>query len=983
MAGASKRRAQQAGRASEATSTAASSNAVSTQPAGGDRSSGTPQSLPRFDGNRDPEPNRPQEEMKVNSKNLGDAAGFAAWFALRGIEYPSGIPKRPAKLNSLGTQSNVTLNNFNVIEMPKDNVSQYDVIIGSGNEKRGLIKAIWHSETVARKLGQGWLFDGNKIAWFQKKIPEQNFMVDLDAERQRNIRPEHQGKNRFRVVVRFTKKVNFVALSQYLKSGVGFDNSIIEAVLFMDHLMRETPSRNLTAIKKSFFSKGQTRVPLGGGIEALKGVFSSIRITTSAFNTPGLSVNVDVSNGTFWTAQKLAIAIQHCLEISNPGQLSHDFKGAVDGGWDRSKFRRECKRLSKLSVEMTHRTDEKGNRPVFIVDRILPKFSSSFVMDVTDHQPDGSRKQKKIKIADYFWQKYQVKIQPNMPLVQMTKQSVIMPLDFCEIVENQRYPFKLSDNQTSKMINFAVKAPADRWKDIQQGLSKLNWGQDPILRSWGLRIDSNPVSVKARQLPVPKVDFANSSITPRDAGTGRWRIDKMKFKGPTPQTLKSWGVMVIHNGTQKPEAPLVTRFMQRFSEVYVKHGGSIDPKARMPALLSQTSPDLVQTVETAFNGTGNKFMHRPQVLIFIVLNKNADTYNRIKKMCECRYGIVSQVIQAQHIPKCQDQYISNVCMKFHAKLGGFTSQAVGTAATLIKQSKGMGNGKTMMCIGADVSHPAPGSLKDGTVGSYAAITMSLNKELTRYAAQVQTNGFRVEMITTYNMNNLLGKMVRHWMGKNGGKLPDNVIYFRDGVSEGQYPELLNQELRDLKALFRDIDPKNQTKVTLVVASKRHHVRFFPQKGHGDRTENPKPGCLVETGVTHPYQFDFYLTAHSAIKGTARPVHYTVLHNEIGMTADELHQLVFEHSFQYIRSTTPVSIHPAVYYAHLASQRAHAHTDLMAGQGKKDGKGSVGTGTQKLASGAKGKQSSTEDKTPTEVYPLLAMHPDADYTMWYI
>ncbi|KAK7521474.1 Piwi domain-containing protein [Phyllosticta citriasiana] len=979
MAGASKRRAQQAKAASEAASTAASSNVAAGQQDGGDRSSGTPQSLPKFDGNRDPEPSG-QDEMKVNSKNLGDAAGFAAWFALRGIPYPEGIPKRPAKLNSMGTSVNINLNNFNVIDMPNDKVHQYDVIIGSGNEKRGLIKAVWQSQTVSTKLGRGWLFDGNKIAWYQKQIPEQVFTVDLDAERQRN---NNQGKNKFRVVVRFTKKVDFASLRNYLNSGVGFDNSVVEAVLFMDHLMRETPSRNLTSIKKSFFAKGHTRFNLGGGLEALKGVFSSIRITTSAANRPGLSVNVDVSNGTFWTAQRLGLTLQQCLELDNPGNMSWQFKKAIDEGWDKSKFKMQCKRISKLSVEMIHRTDEKGNKPIYIVDKILPLNSSLHVIEITDTKPDGTRGTKNIKIADYFWGKYQRKLQPNMPLVQMTKRGMIMPLDLCDIVENQRYPFKLSEDQTSKMIKFAVKEPASRWASIQEGLSKLAWGQDPILRAWGLRIDEKPVTVKARQLPVPKIDFANGAIQPREAAGGRWRIDKMKFKGPAPLPLKSWGVMLIHGGqtnSKIPYAAIIGRFMQRFAEVYTKHGGVIDVKARMPCLLSQTAPDLVATVEQAFNGTGNKFLHRPQMLLFIVVNKNAETYNRIKKMCECRYGVVSQVMQFAHVDKCQDQYISNVCMKLHAKLGGYTSEAVGTWATLKKQSQAL-KGK-MMCIGADVSHPAPGALKDGTVGSYAAMTMSLNESLTRYAAQVQTNGFRVEMITTYNMNNLLGPMIKSWMAKNSQKLPDKVIYFRDGVSEGQYPELLNQELRDLKALFRNLEPKNQTKVTLVVASKRHHVRFFPQGPAGDRNGNPKPGCLVETGVTHPYQFDFYLCAHSAIKGTARPVHYTVLHNEIGMTADELHQMVFEHSFQYIRSTTPVSLHPAVYYAHLASQRAHAHTDLLAGQHAKKTGGSVTTVSKKMES-SKGKDSSTEDKTPTEVYPLLPMKPDVALQMWYI
>ncbi|THZ72376.1 hypothetical protein D6C85_04727 [Aureobasidium pullulans] len=61
---------------------------------------------------------------------------------------------------------------------------------------------------------------------------------------------------------------------------------------------------------------------------------------------------------------------------------------------------------------------------------------------------------------------------------------------------------------------------------------------------------------------------------------------------------------------------------------------------------------------------------------------------------------------------------------------------------------------------------------------------------------------------------------------------------------------------------------------VIIASKRHHVRFFPQSGV-DKNANRLPGTLVETGVTQPFENDFYLCAHTAIKDTARPVHYKI------------------------------------------------------------------------------------------------------------
>ena len=91
-----------------------------------------------------------------------------------------------------------------------------------------------------------------------------------------------------------------------------------------------------------------------------------------------------------------------------------------------------------------------------------------------------------------------------------------------------------------------------------------------------------------------------------------------------------------------------------------------------------------------------------------------------------------------------------------------------------------------------------------------------------------------------------------------------------------------------------------------MASKRHHIRFFPGPA-GDRSQNPLPGTLVEKDVTHPFEYDFYLNSHSAIQGTARPTHYHVLMDEIGMSANELQNMIYEHSYQYMRSTTPVSL----------------------------------------------------------------------------
>ena len=420
----------------------------------------------------------------------------------------------------------------------------------------------------------------------------------------------------------------------------------------------------------------------------------------------------------------------------------------------------------------------------------------------------------------------------------------------------------------------------------------------------------------------------------------------------------------------KPDKSAIENFIKAFVNGYQGHGGRIENKS--PALSLASGDDVGSWVTAAWNAAGNQSNSRPQILFFILPDKDTTVYGRIKRSCECRYGVVSQCVQYAHAQKCQPQYISNVCMKFNAKLGGATCKAVGA-----KTANGHFTVPTMV-IGADVSHAAPGA----QTPSMAAMTMSIDKLGTRYAALCQTNGFRVEMIATETINNDLKPMVKHWMSTvGGGKVPQVIVYLRDGVSEGQYAHVLNQEVADMKNLLAGADPSKSTKFIVLVGGKRHHVRFFPEKG--DKNGNAHPGTLVETGVTTPFENDFYLQSHAAIKGTARPVHYHVLLNEPGMPNDQLITMLYEQSYQYARASTPISQHPAMYYAHLASNRAIPHDPKWSGSsdGVPSGTTQQGSGSQGQSAGKTGSSSGV----PQDFEKLLAMPNQGgiNTSMWYI
>ena len=458
------------------------------------------------------------------------------------------------------------------------------------------------------------------------------------------------------------------------------------------------------------------------------------------------------------------------------------------------------------------------------------------------------------------------------------------------------------------MIKFAVKRPKERKAQIMSSVGNLDWANDSYLRAFGLKINPQMPTVQARLIKSPEVGFAgNKKASP--GLSGRWNLQGYQFVKPNPVPLKSWGMVAINNCV---DPPTLNRFANEFVKIYKGHGGRVEKEAVVLGFSPGTP--IGEQVSQIYNKVGNTNKMSPQMIFFVIREKATGLYEEVKRHADCRFAIPTQVLSDFKMRKMQGQYISNVCLKVNAKLGGQTSRIAGSPA--------LGPFKTPTCmIGVDVSHAAPGS----TQASVASMCLSMDKDLTIYNGAVQTNGYRLEMLTQENIQEMLGPMVKRWVQTNKVS-PTQVFYFRDGVAEGQFAQVLDQELSEIKRVFKTVAGA-VPKVTVIIATKRHHIRFFPERG--DRNDNPNPGTLLEREVTHPFHYDFYLCSHSAIQGTARPVHYNVIHDEIAMKVDELQTLIYHQCYTYCRSTTPVSLHPAVYYAHLAGNRARHHERKVA------------------------------------------------------
>ncbi|KAI0886460.1 Piwi-domain-containing protein [Annulohypoxylon maeteangense] len=847
---------------------------------------------------------------------------------------------------TMGKPIKMGLNIFPVITFGDMDIYQYDVIVSPNlKNSHSLVKKVWNAQTVTdalQKQGGRWLYDGSKLAWSSERIAggETRIIVDLDALKKKAeaehdmVKKKVEKNSVYKLTIRQTKAIRLSYLKNYLSGTTPWDTHVLECMNFFDHCLRQWPSQRWMLIKRNFFDPNSDFSMLANDVLAAQGIYCAPRLSES-FNRggSGLAVNVDRCQTAFWPAGTLIETACNIVSSQRDdwnGRSEHQIEALLrprsekdkNGIWRilPSEAFMFLRRMIKLKFTVNHR-GKFGEPREYTIKRVMfdPKYGTTGANanQVTFMKKGDDGTEKEITIVDHYKERWGFRLEwPRFPIIE-TPQGHKFPMELCNLVFHQRYNFKLNPTQTADMIKRAATRPNKRREDIMEGIKGIRWPEDQNLKAFGLKIDPNMVSTDARLLQNPEVKFANKKINP--GTTGRWDLRSKMFLEPNAQPLKSWSFICCGDDTHSPRKNELEAFATSFSQTYRNHGGRVE-KAAFCSTIPWGDGNMGAICEKAWNQTGNYFKATPQIIFFVLPTKNQLQYERLKKNMECRFCIVTQCLQAGHVKKNNAQYMSNVAMKVNSKLGGVTCKVPGPQDKVPP----FWNVPTMM-VGVDVSHAAAGSQQP----SMAALTMSMDKHATRFAAACQTNGWRQETVLPGTMNNMMPKLLNHWVSINGRRL-DHVYYLRDGVSEGQFQDVIDSEVKEMKRIIKDLG-YGTPKFTVIIATKRHHVRFFPKAGDNtaqDRNGNPLPGTLVERDVTHPQHWDWYLCSHVAIQGTARPVHYQVILDEAGVKPNDLMKMIYQQCYQYCRSTTPVSLHPAVYYAHLASNRGRAHEALV-------------------------------------------------------
>ncbi|RWS23634.1 translation initiation factor 2C-like protein, partial [Leptotrombidium deliense] len=310
----------------------------------------------------------------------------------------------------------------------------------------------------------------------------------------------------------------------------------------------------------------------------------------------------------------------------------------------------------------------------------------------------------------------------------------------------------------------------------------------------------------------------------------------------------------------------------------------------------------------------------------------------IKLAGDVTYGVPTQCVKCSHFTRQKrrgqllpplafnEDYLGNLLQKVNSRLGGIN-------VILEPSAKPDYLKKATMVVGIDASHPSP---NDRVSRSVAACVASFDVHHSKFLSSIMVqepfkkvqhvNEEKEKLVEEIvKLDQMMISILTKYQEVNK-KLPENIIIFRDGVSDGQFKTVFTHEIQALQNSFTTFGPY-KPKLTLIIVQKRHHTRFMPKQAE-TRSGNVLPGTCVDDLITSPVLWDYYLCSHDGALGTSRPARYSVLWDEYGFNADTLQLITFHCCFLYGRCLKPVSIPAPVYYAHLASKRARDHLKVI-------------------------------------------------------
>ncbi|XP_037940130.1 protein argonaute-2 isoform X2 [Teleopsis dalmanni] len=742
----------------------------------------------------------------------------------------------------------------------------YDVSFNPDRPKK-FLRQVFRAYNVAYFPNNLMAFDGSKSFYTAKKLECDKHEGDVEIH-------DSVGKvMKFKLTIKETAdmEIDLTCLKTYTTERV-FDKPM-RALQCLDVVLASACEAGVRAGRSFYAPSSNRQYDLDDGYEMWLGLYQAMVLG----DVPLL--NVDVSHKSFPKEFHMIDYLRQVLNINN-----------LDANLDRYNLYDLSDFLKNINIVYTPPKCFGALPKMYKCLGVSDKSALNATFD-----KDGE-----IMTIDAYFKSRDYKInypQLNLLIVGSSVRSILLPMELCSIPAGQAINKKNSSRQIQKLIRYAATSTNERKERIMDLLTRYQHNANSIITAFGIKIDPRFIVVSMRILNAPKLEYFQKETV--SCFKGAWRADKEQFiiTGMRPKG-HSYAILYYQEGARAS--------VQR---------GSLEELARMLCSgaerknLQLAKPDIApfKRIEDKLLDIKNNGY---DFIIVVIPDRNV-TYSDIKKAAELKYGLLTQCIKAGTFRRLNSQLIDNILLKINAKLNG-TNHII-SAATHVKL-------EDVMYMGADVTHPSPDQRH---IPSVVGVVGSHDINGANYNMQYRLQSSKKEVIE--DMEGIFTNLISVYF-KHQKKYPKHVIYFRDGVSDGQFPQIEKEEIREIRIACKKL--RICPKITCIIVIKRHHTRFYPQRPANDRDKfnNVEPGSVVDRTIVHPNEIQFFLCSHQAIQGTAKPGRYNVIVDDAKMNIDDIQKMCYNMCHLFPRCNRAVSYPAPAYLSHLVAFRGRVYLE---------------------------------------------------------
>ena len=493
---------------------------------------------------------------------------------------------------------------------------------------------------------------------------------------------------------------------------------------------------------------------LTGGPIAVRGYYSSVRPSIS-----GLLLNVNTQCSPFYPSMLVSQLLDRFPRDSrNWHEIEHFIRFIrVQTSHLRDEHRRVIYRVRVVQgfrlIEV--RRDNQN--------RIVPGDSEN-----TTFQIDGGEI---CSVAKWFRDKHsEIHIDVGKPVLNCgtREKPVWIPSELCTIMPGQPYRRKLSDLQTTAMLNIAAKPPGESARRIvEDGLRVLGVslvGQNRLLNQLGIQIETEMTSVQGKQLQSPLLQFGNQ----RMGGWPSWNVRDKTFL--QPKSVGRWTYVNINEAGMNGN--YLSNLIQQMERLGMGRGEWIQNQGLGVRTVDVRSEETVDAgLRSVLQDARNLNINN---LLVVLPRRSTVIYERLKSLADLEFGIQTVVLRRDKPGKpfserwVDGTYWGNIALKLNMKAGGVNH-------TLVEGMMQPLNTERTMIVGIDVTHPSNESVKEAP--SIAAVVASEDKHYAKWPGSVRTNTSGQEMVD--ELADMIKERLEYYRDHNP-RLPSDLLVYRDG-----------------------------------------------------------------------------------------------------------------------------------------------------------------------------------------------------------